>query len=1245
MQDHEKSQDQLIDELKELRRRVAELESAELAIEKTPKENDENTLLELPPLISQDHPIETEELTNVLNIPQIQSLMDDFYKLTNIGIAILDLKGNILVASGWQDICTKFHRVHPDTLKNCIESDLHLTENVNKGEYRIYKCKNNMWDMVTPIVIGERHVGNLYLGQFFFECEVPDLEMFAAQAQRYGFDKNEYLAALNMLQRPSRGKVHTAMTFYSKFASMIGELSYSNLKLTKTLHESKRLAETLRESEERFHTVFETANDAIFLMDNAKFIECNAKTLQMFGCLKEKDIVGHTLMEFSPEKQPDGLDSKKTALKFINAASNSNPQTFYWKHCRKDGSLFDAEVSINALTLKGKTYLQGIVRNITEQKRAEEALRESEQKFRAVFQNGHVVMLIIDPDTGMLMDASPAASSFYGYSLEDLKKKRIFDLNVASPEVIVERMQETKSRQLVYHDFQHRLAGGELRDVQVCSGPIVVDERPLLFSVILDITDRKRAEEELRISEDKFGKAFLLSPNAMSISRLVDGMFVSVNEGFKEIYGDTEEQFIGKTALELNLWDNPEDRKRMIKCLKAQGKVRNVEASFRVKNGDIRHGLLSAAIILLNGVEHILNVTMDITDFRRVEEELHHSESRLSRAELVAGFGHWEIDLSTKRVTTSVGARKIYGLGQQVEWAGDYIEKVPLPEYRSSLHEALFALIKDGAPYDIEFEIRRANDDQIIDIHSIAHYDAEKNSVFGTIHDITNLRRAEECHRLLFAAIEQAADAIIITDAKGIIQYVNPAQEILSGHSRNELLGQTPGIFKSDKHDDNFYRNLWETIESGKVWSGKFINKKKDGTEYHEDVSISPVYNKTGKLTNFVAVKHDVTKQLELQDQLLQAQKMEAIGTLAGGFAHDFNNKLQVIGGYVELILFNEDLPETVKSGLGAIKQTVDSSAQLIKGMMVFSRKTPVEHQPMELNKLVAQASSMLTRSIPKMIEIDLSLADDLWVINAAPNQIDQILMNLAINARDAMPDGGKLTIQTQNTVLHDEFCRSHPNTKPGRFVLLSVTDSGRGMDHETVRRIFEPFFTTKESGKGTGLGLAVVYGIVEQHSARITCQSEPSVGTTFRIYFPAIEGVPQEQYSEKKKPPRGRGETILFVDDEPQITKLTSVMLTKANYRVITASNGKEALELYKKHWGEIKLVILDLMMPEMGGEECLRGLLEVDSKIGVLVASGALTEGMSADLKEAGARGLIKKPFDITLLLDKIRKIIDEC
>jgi PAS domain S-box-containing protein len=517
--------------------------------------------------------------------------------------------------------------------------------------------------------------------------------------------------------------------------------------------------------------------------------------------------------------------------------------------------------------------------------------------------------------------------------------------------------------------------------------------------------------------------------------------------------------------------------------------------------------------------------------------------------------------------------------------------------------------------------------------------------LIGVILDITERKRAAEREQLLGAAIEHAADGIVITDTTGTIQYVNPAEETISGYSRDELVGQGADIFKSDKHHEDFHRNLWETIRDGNVWSGRFINKKKDGTEYNEDATISPVYDKSGNLTNFVAVKHDVTKQLELQGQLFQSQKMEAVGTLAGGLAHDFNNMLQVIQGLLDVILSSPDLPpDEIRSILKDMEKAAASGAELIKGMMVFVRKTPLELRPIELNKLVAQTKSMLARSIPKMIEIDLLLDDDLWTINAAPNQIDQILMNLAINARDAMPDGGRLTIKTENITLDDEYCIFGPLAKPGRYALITVSDTGAGMNKETASHIFEPFFTTKEADKGTGLGLAVVYGIVEQHNGWIICDSELSVGSTFKIYFPAIEEVPQEQYFEKKEPPRGKGETILLVDDEPDLLQIIVRLLNRANYRVITSIHGKDALELYEKHRKEIRLVILDLLMPGMGGKECLRALFRMDPNSRVLMVSGYHEEGIAEKLKDAGAKGFMWKPFDEPELLEKIREIIDE-
>ncbi|MGC8604797.1 MAG: ATP-binding protein, partial [Desulfomonilaceae bacterium] len=306
------------------------------------------------------------------------------------------------------------------------------------------------------------------------------------------------------------------------------------------------------------------------------------------------------------------------------------------------------------------------------------------------------------------------------------------------------------------------------------------------------------------------------------------------------------------------------------------------------------------------------------------------------------------------------------------------------------------------------------------------------------------------------------------------------------------------------------------------------------------------------------------------------------------------------------------------------------SGAQLVGGMLLFSRNTPVRFRLANLNKIVEQFRYLLAHTIPKTIEIGLFVADDLHVINGDSTQIEQILMNLAINARDAMPDGGRLVIETKNIMLDEENCRARLGTKPGRYVLLSVTDTGTGMDPETTNRIFEPFFTTKEKGKGTGLGLSVVYGIVEQHGGAIACYSELSVGTTFKIYFPAIEDVPDVKEAETKELPTGRSETILVVDDEPNVTELSSRMLTEANYIVITASNGREAIDIYEKHQEQIKLVIMDLNMPVMGGRQLLETLFKINPKVKAVIASGYAANGKAKEVSGIGAKGLIDKPFD---------------
>ncbi len=512
------------------------------------------------------------------------------------------------------------------------------------------------------------------------------------------------------------------------------------------------------------------------------------------------------------------------------------------------------------------------------------------------------------------------------------------------------------------------------------------------------------------------------------------------------------------------------------------------------------------------------------------------------------------------------------------------------------------------------------------------------------LRDISGRRRAEEAQKRLSIAVEQAAEAIVITDPSGTIQYINPAFESITGYSRDEAIGENTRILRSGQHDEAFFRKLWETLTNGQVWTGQLVNRKKDGTLYRADVTISPVCDSSGEIINYVAVTRDVTREFELRGQLLQAQKMEAIGTLAAGVAHDFNNLLQVITGYSELFLTKANEQDPFYSYLERINQAGQKGADLVRRLLTFGRKSEYRPCPLNLNYQIEQLQKMLERTIPKMIKIELKLDDRLSPVNADPNHMDQVLMNLAMNARDAMPDGGVLTIETSNVFLNEEFARVHIGAKPGAYVIMSISDTGHGMDKETLGRIYEPFYTTKEVGKGTGLGLAMVYGVVTQHDGQVRCYSEPGHGTTFRIYLPALVAEKDQLETAKHEAmPKGGTETILLVDDGELLRDLGKTMLEESGYKVLTAAGGTEALDLYRREKERISLVILDLVMPEMGGKQCLEELLKIDPKVRVLIASGFVADSQITQALEMGARGSLDKPYKMKEMLQAVREVLD--
>jgi signal transduction histidine kinase/DNA-binding response OmpR family regulator len=414
------------------------------------------------------------------------------------------------------------------------------------------------------------------------------------------------------------------------------------------------------------------------------------------------------------------------------------------------------------------------------------------------------------------------------------------------------------------------------------------------------------------------------------------------------------------------------------------------------------------------------------------------------------------------------------------------------------------------------------------------------------------------------------------------------------------------------------------------------------------EVTIAPILDERGGLTHYVHVARDLSERRMLEAELRQAQKMEAIGTLAGGVAHDFNNLLTVITGYADLLRAEKEAEQRPDEDAQAILLAARRGAGLARQLLIFSRKGAVEsrRQNLNVNVTIQNLQKMLARIIPQPVSLVTHFDPDLLPVHADPSQLDQVLMNLAVNAAHAMPEGGTLTIQTHNVTLGPDYCRLHPDIAPGSYVQLSVSDTGHGMSRQTMERIYEPFFTTKNPGEGTGLGLSVAFGIVRDHNGAITCYSEVGVGTTFRIYLPAL-GQPEaraQALHENMPPVPGGSETILVTDDEPLLRSLVEEYFTQLGYNVLTAPDGEAALREYNAAPERPKAVILDLGMPRMSGWECLQKLRSADPAVKVLVATGFGGDGVENRVFEMGARAFMHKPFHLGEMAVKLREILDD-
>jgi PAS domain S-box-containing protein len=570
------------------------------------------------------------------------------------------------------------------------------------------------------------------------------------------------------------------------------------------------------------------------------------------------------------------------------------------------------------------------------------------------------------------------------------------------------------------------------------------------------------------------------------------------------------------------------------------------------------------------------------------------------------------------------------------------------PDDRDRVCREVLDAVAAGRPYQLQYSITTAQGKTRCvweQGRGVAPPNGKVEFLEGFISDVTQQKLAADRLRLQGTALESAANAIVLTDRDGVIEWVNPAFTKLTGYTFSEAYGERLSILKSGRHEPAFYEELWQTILAGEVWHGELINRRKDGALYTERMTIAPVTNDRGEVAHFIAIKEDITEQKRLQEQFLQAQKVEAVGRLAGGVAHDFNNILTAISGYTELLLRKLAANDPLFRLAEQIRKSTERASGLTRQLLAFSRKQALQPRVLDLSNVVTDIEKMLRRLIGEDIELHTIRGAAVGNVKADPAQVEQVIMNLAVNARDAMPKGGKLIIEVARATLSEEYTRRYRDVQPGEYVMLAVTDTGTGMTEEVKAHIFEPFFTTKPQGKGTGLGLATCYGIVKQSGGHISVHSELGRGTTFKIYLPRVDADvdPRPERPKLRELPTGR-ETILVAEDEPRVRELTVDILRNLGYQVIEAGSGEEGVRLaQEKPNQKIDLLFTDVVMPQMDGKQLADWFGTARPETKVLFTSGYTADAIIRHGIFEDRIAFLEKPFTPEVLAQRVRDVLD--
>ncbi len=870
------------------------------------------------------------------------------------------------------------------------------------------------------------------------------------------------------------------------------------------------------------------------------------------------------------------------------------------------------------------------------------SLQKSEQTFRLMFENNPMPMIIYDSESHAILAANYAASALYGYSQEELTRATIeilFDDHQQIPKASGhndENLVVQTTKEVLTHTRDGRPVF-----VEILSHQLYYNERPACYIMINDISARKRTEKKLRESEKRY--RMLFENMAQGVFYLnAEQKITSINDAALKLLNITRP----KSKLDFSYFKTyrfyDENGKALawealppLQALISKEPVLNRILHVKLDKQTAIWLIMDAVPYLKNGeVYEVFTTLSDITPLKRAENELRSSEQKL-RAVINAIpdqlflFSREGICLESKSIVRSrkkkddFRGRSIFDIFP-LHLAQRFQNMLLVANRTSEIHTFEYQMEDEGKLRDFEARLVSSSKGQILclirDITERKRYEVD-------------LQKSESKFRIL---LESASQAIVLINMHGRITLVNSQMERLFGYSREELVGQ-PAEFlvpysmrnKNQLLSQINFRHFLGNLPTG---THELTGMRKDGSEFPFEIRLSQVEMFEGPF--FMALITDISERKQLESRLRRVEKLEAIGQLAGGIAHDFNNVLAGIIGLSELALRKIDEQHPARENIKLIINKSESAANLVSKLLMFSRQQKISKHLLNLNQVVLSNKKLLQRYLGEDIHLIIRLADDLHLIRADASAMDQIITNLCINARDAMPDGGELTIETHNVTLQGQ----EKDIPPGEYVQFVVADSGIGMSHDVQQHIFEPFFTTKELGQGTGLGLATVYGLVQQHDGYIQFDSQLGEGTTFRLFFPAV--IQHEENGNTRypgeKPVRGGHETILLVDDQIDILTTSKETLESYGYKVLIAGNGIQALEIVEKYHEIIDLVISDVVMPDMDGIELRMLCHQIKPSLKFLLMSA-----FSPKLDNESE--YILKPFLGQQLARKVREILD--